>query len=69
MKGPCDGCDVKRTLTEYDLSHRGPGGPVNLCSSCGDTLGIYDLMRSSEGKLMLKINSKLDILGRRKKES
>jgi hypothetical protein len=67
VKGACDGCTLKRTLTEYDLSHRGPGRPVKLCHSCAGTLGVYETMRTYEGKLLLMINSKLDLLLRRNK--
>jgi hypothetical protein len=67
MKADCNGCGLKRTVTEYDLSHRGPGTPQKLCLSCADTLGVYELMHSAEGKLLLTINSKLDLLMRRHK--
>ena len=67
MKSVCHGCNIKRTVTEYDLSNRGPGRLVNLCLSCANTVGLYDMMHTHEGKMLLQINSKLDLLLRRGK--
>lgn len=68
MKGECTGCGVRRELTGYDMSHTGQQRAMHLCPSCADTLGLVDLMRDPQGKLLLKINSKLDLLLARRKK-
>ena len=63
-KGECEGCQVKRTLIFYE----GRQFPTRkepdmwLCISCANTVGIAQTMLDYNGKLLLAINSKLDLL-------
>lgn len=68
MKGECNGCELKRELTKYDMSHRGPGVDKWFCDSCANVLGVHELQWDYQGKLLLQVNSKLDLLLRRNKK-
>lgn len=68
----CRGCRLTRICRTYkDVSYRtNPPRPfeVELCDSCADTAAVYELMHDSAGigQLLLKVNSKLDLLMGRK---
>ena len=68
MKGECDGCGLKRPVEVYDLTHTGQNRSMALCKSCEDVAGVPELRMSSHGKLLLAVNSKLDLLLARKKK-
>ena len=67
----CEACDVVRTLKVYEEPL--PGSlltkPMKLCSTCADTVSLDWLRGDHLGRLLLTINSKLDVLTRKKKES
>ena len=66
--GECEGCTVKRRLTMFEVRFylSEPGGTLKetwLCTSCSQVQGLHGLMMGGyEGKLLLMVNSKLDLL-------
>jgi len=65
----CEACEVVRTLKTYEEPL--PGSlltkPMKLCSTCADTVNLAWLREDNLGRLLLTINSKLDLLLRRNK--
>ena len=63
----CEGCGLKRRLTRYDgRQYTTRMDPDSwLCLSCANVLGVTTLTMGYEGKLLLQINSKLDLLMRK----
>lgn len=72
--GECEGCTVKRKLSMFEIRFYGstPGGHLRetwLCESCSKVLGLHELLGADNyvGKLLLMVNSKLDLMKRRRK--
>jgi len=61
QEGECEVCRLKRVVTEY--KRPGLNEMVKLCLSCSDVAGIFD--NGDHYALLLKINSKLDLLAQR----
>ena len=61
QEGECEVCRLKRVVTEY--KRPGLNEMVKLCLSCSDVAGIFD--NGDHYVLLLKINSKLDLLAQR----
>lgn len=62
----CGACFVKRICTEYDLGVLGVSRNTFICESCANVTALTGLMDDQTGRMLLSINSKLDILLRKK---
>jgi hypothetical protein len=71
--GECEGCTLKRKLSRFDIRFYGsePGGTLRetwICTSCSKVIGLHELMTGDyTARLMLMVNSKLDMLLARKR--
>lgn len=65
-KAVCDFCNVVRTVSLYEsgsLEDREKGvGAHELCASCASVSGARLLEKDHLGRLLLEVNSKLDLL-------
>ena len=62
----CRACSLERATKDYDMGTAGNAHMMGLCVSCANVVGLSELLRTTEGKMLLTINSKLDILLRKK---
>lgn len=64
MKGECQGCGLTRALTRFEgMKSPSLNEPdQELCASCADVHGVPQLRMDYVGRLLLTVNSKLDLL-------
>jgi hypothetical protein len=65
-KAECDACTLVRTVTVYEASLPDttvlPERDRELCDSCASVHFIDELQSSAQGRMLLMVNSKLDML-------
>lgn len=69
-RSECNCCHMTRKVTTYEDAYyfpnhttgRSEGRPLDLCESCANVHSVHRISLDPIGQLLLKVNSKLDML-------